>query len=77
MTGYAELAKRFGTPSYVYDLDRIAAARRDLFAALPEEVELFYAAKANPHPELLREMRAGEAGAAGRRSAPPVSWLRC
>ncbi|GAB2697682.1 type III PLP-dependent enzyme [Kitasatospora kifunensis] len=69
MTGYAELAKRFGTPSYVYDLDRIAAARRDLFAALPEEVELFYAAKANPHPELLREMRAGE----GRRCRAEIS----
>ncbi|MFD4660498.1 type III PLP-dependent enzyme [Kitasatospora sp. NPDC058444] len=69
MTGYAELAKRFGTPSYVYDLDRVAAARRDLFAALPEEVELFYAAKANPHPELLREMRAGE----GRRCRAEIS----
>ncbi|MFE0176330.1 type III PLP-dependent enzyme [Streptomyces sp. NPDC059002] len=60
MTGPTELAKRFGTPSYVYDLDRVAAARADLFAALPDEVELFYAAKANPHPEILREMRAGD-----------------
>ncbi|MEV5978532.1 alanine racemase [Streptomyces sp. NPDC052114] len=60
MTGPAELAKRFGTPAYVYDLDRVAAARSDLFAALPEEVELFYAAKANPHPEILRAMRAGD-----------------
>lgn len=61
MTGPAELAERFGTPSYVYDLDRVAAARADLFAALPDEVEVFYAAKANPHPELLRELRAGAA----------------
>ncbi|MCX4911491.1 type III PLP-dependent enzyme [Streptomyces sp. NBC_00878] len=60
MTGHTELAKRFGTPSYVYDLDRVAKARDDLFAALPDEVELFYAAKANPHPEILREMRAGD-----------------
>ncbi|MFE9425672.1 type III PLP-dependent enzyme [Kitasatospora sp. NPDC006697] len=59
MTGHTDLAKRFGTPCYVYDLDRIAAARGDLFDALPEQVELFYAAKANPHPELLRELRSG------------------
>ncbi|MEW2511312.1 type III PLP-dependent enzyme [Streptomyces sp. NPDC046870] len=59
MTGLTELAERFGTPSYVYDLDRVAAARDDLFAALPDEVEVFYAAKANPHPELLRELRSG------------------
>lgn len=59
MTGPTELAERFGTPSYVYDLHRVAAARDDLFAALPDEVEVFYAAKANPHPELLRELRSG------------------
>ncbi|GGY07084.1 type III PLP-dependent enzyme [Streptomyces minutiscleroticus] len=59
MTGPTELAKRFGTPSYVYDLERVAAARDDLFAALPDEIDLFYAAKANPHPELLRELRSG------------------
>ncbi|MGW1291185.1 type III PLP-dependent enzyme, partial [Streptomyces sp. NPDC002586] len=67
MTGPTEpvppqaLAERFGTPSYVYDLDRVAAARDDLFAALPDEVEVFYAAKANPHPELLSELRTGAA----------------
>ncbi|MEU7426160.1 type III PLP-dependent enzyme [Streptomyces sp. NPDC040750] len=66
MTGPTELAERFGTPSYVYDLDRVAAARDDLFAALPDEVELFYAAKANPHPDLLRELRSG--GARGCRA---------
>ncbi|MYX97744.1 type III PLP-dependent enzyme [Streptomyces sp. SID486] len=66
MTGPTELAERFGTPSYVYDLDRVAAARDDLFAALPDEVEVFYAAKANPHPELLRELRSG--GARGCRA---------
>lgn len=59
MTGTTDLARRFGTPSYVYDLDRVAAARDELFAALPDEVAVYYAAKANPHPEILREMRAG------------------
>lgn len=56
-----ELAARFGTPLYVYDLDDVAAARRELLAALPEEFELFYALKANPHPELVRELRGGAA----------------
>ncbi|MEV7423569.1 type III PLP-dependent enzyme [Streptomyces sp. NPDC091212] len=68
MTGHTELAKRFGTPSYVYDLDRVAAAKRDLFAALPDEVDVFYAVKANPHPEIVREMGvAQERGGARRR----------
>jgi len=64
MIGHTELAKRFGTPAYIYDLDRIAMAKRDLFAALPDEVDLFYAVKANPHPEVC----AGDA----RRSGTPL-----
>ncbi|WP_424217629.1 type III PLP-dependent enzyme (plasmid) [Streptomyces sp. BI20] len=54
-----EVAARYGTPAYVYDLDRVTAARADLFAALPEGFEVFYAAKANPHPEILRAVRTG------------------
>lgn len=53
----ADLADRYGTPLYVYDLDRVAAARRDLFAALPDGVEVYYAFKANPHPDLARALR--------------------
>ncbi|PZG48854.1 decarboxylase [Spongiactinospora gelatinilytica] len=56
----AELAERYGTPLYVYDLDRIAAARRDLRAALPGQVTIYYAVKANPHPDVLRAMREGD-----------------
>ena len=56
---YQHLADQFGTPLYVYDLDRIAAARRDLFAALPERFTLFFALKANPHPEVARALREG------------------
>lgn len=52
-----ELAATYGTPLYVYDLDRVAAARRDLFDALPEEFGVFYAFKANPHPEIARTLR--------------------
>lgn len=57
MSRYAELAARFGTPLYVYDLDEVTAARDELLDALPAESELFYALKANPHPELIRQLR--------------------
>jgi diaminopimelate decarboxylase len=52
-----ELAARFGTPLYVYDVERAAAARRDLSAALPDGFTLFYSLKANPHPEIARALR--------------------
>lgn len=57
MTRYDALARRFGTPLYVYDLDRVTAARDDLFAALPESFDVFYALKANPHPEVAGALR--------------------
>nr|WP_221308321.1 type III PLP-dependent enzyme [Nocardiopsis mwathae] len=57
------MAERYGSPLYVYDLQRVATARRDLFAALPEEFDLFYAIKANPHPEVVRTLREGGADA--------------
>ena len=59
MTAHAELAGRLGTPLYIYDLDRVAAAREDLFTALPEAFDLYYAVKANPHPEVARALRDG------------------
>lgn len=55
-----DAAKRYGTPLYVYDLERVRAARRDLFAALPEGFEVYYAFKANPHVELVRALREGD-----------------
>ncbi|MET7703683.1 type III PLP-dependent enzyme [Streptomyces sp. NPDC005485] len=55
----AELAARYGTPLYVYDLERVRAARRELFGFLPEGFEVFYAFKANPHPDLVRALRTG------------------
>nr|BCB14667.1 decarboxylase [Streptomyces spiroverticillatus] len=59
MTRCTELAERYGTPLYVYDLDRVARARRELFDALPEPFSLFCAVKANPHPGVLRALREG------------------
>jgi diaminopimelate decarboxylase len=60
MNRNADLARRHGSPLYVYDLDRVTAARDDLFAALPEGVGLYFSFKANPHPELARALRSGD-----------------
>ncbi|MFD7028364.1 type III PLP-dependent enzyme [Streptomyces sp. NPDC059917] len=56
-TPFDELARTHGTPLYVYDMDRLDAARRDLVGWLPDGCEVFYALKANPHPELVRALR--------------------
>jgi diaminopimelate decarboxylase len=44
----ADLAERFGTPLYVYDLDVIDSQVAALQAVLPPIAELAYAVKANP-----------------------------
>ena len=44
----AELAERFGTPLYVYDLDVVDRQVAALRAVLPARVGLAYAVKANP-----------------------------
>jgi diaminopimelate decarboxylase len=54
-----ELAARLGResdglPAYVYDLDGLAAHLAAIRATLPRRTELFYAAKANPDPAVLR-----------------------
>jgi diaminopimelate decarboxylase len=54
---YRALADEFGTPLYVYDLDRLTQAAHDLRAALPPEAALYYSLKANPHPLLASELR--------------------
>ncbi|GGU31935.1 hypothetical protein GCM10010244_67880 [Streptomyces coeruleorubidus] len=40
-------------PAYVYDLAALRAHAAGVRAALPGRVELYYAAKANPEPEIL------------------------
>ncbi|MEU6548753.1 type III PLP-dependent enzyme [Streptomyces sp. NPDC046915] len=57
-TPLAELAERYGTPLYVYELSELRAAHTALRQALPEEALLYYSLKANPHPELVRELTA-------------------
>ncbi|TDQ04408.1 type III PLP-dependent enzyme [Labedaea rhizosphaerae] len=70
MTRYEHLAREYGTPLYVYDLDEVEKARDQLLGSLPEEFHLFYALKANPHPELVRALR-GDGTAKGCR--PEIS----
>jgi diaminopimelate decarboxylase len=43
-----ELARRFGTPVYVYDFEVIERQAASLRAAMPPAVEIAYAVKANP-----------------------------
>lgn len=57
MTKDQELVEKFGTPLYIYDLDRVVAAHADLRAALPDAFELYYSFKANPHPDIARCLR--------------------
>lgn len=52
-----DLVERFGSPLYVYDLDRLRAAQHDLRQALPEEFGIYYSLKANPHPLIARTLR--------------------
>lgn len=52
----ADLAARFGTPFYVYDLDVVTRQVEDLRAVLPKGFELSYAVKANPNLAVLRHV---------------------
>jgi diaminopimelate decarboxylase len=70
MTRNHDLAFGFGTPIYLYDLDRVTAAYPDLRNSLPSGLAIFYSMKANPHPDIARVLR--EAGR-GRSCPPEVS----
>jgi bifunctional diaminopimelate decarboxylase / aspartate kinase len=52
-----EAAARVGTPLYVYDEERVEQTARSL-KALKNVDRLFFAMKANSHPEILRLLRA-------------------
>jgi len=52
----AELADRFGTPAYVYDLDVVGRQVEALRAVLPARFDLAYAVKANPNLAVLRHL---------------------
>jgi len=49
-----DIANEIGTPFYAYDLNVAAKKLEMLRSALPDEVYIHYAIKANPHPDILR-----------------------
>ena len=70
---HGQLADSYGTPLYVYDLDEVEAAHRELRAILPDGAVLFYSLKANPHPDVARTLAAagcrGEVSSTGELAA--------
>jgi len=62
-----ELADVYGTPLYVYALDRVREAHGRLRTALPGD-HLYYSLKANPHPRLVAEL--GRLGCGAEVSSP-------
>jgi len=62
-----ELADKFGTPLYVYNLQKVSANYRLLEAALAAHssipFDIYYAVKANSHPQLLKTLAGLGAGA--------------
>ncbi len=59
----AELATRFGTPFYAYDLDVVSRQVTALEAVLPTRFDLAYAVKANPNLSVLRHLAGAGLGA--------------
>jgi diaminopimelate decarboxylase len=59
----AELAERFGTPLFVYDLDVIERRLAALRSALPAVVDIAYALKANPALAVVAHLASLGAGA--------------
>ncbi|MBI4173378.1 MAG: hypothetical protein HY519_01535 [Candidatus Aenigmarchaeota archaeon] len=51
------IAKEFGTPCYVYFADRLDLQASKLKAAVPAGWKIYYAMKANPHPEIVQAFR--------------------
>lgn len=56
-----DMAQRYGTPFYAYDLERVAACTAELRAALPVGARLLHSFKANPLPGVARQVRLGGA----------------
>lgn len=49
-----EIATEVGTPFYAYDLGIARQKLEKLRVAMPSELEIHYAIKANPHPEIVK-----------------------
>jgi diaminopimelate decarboxylase len=75
VTRNTELAARFGTPLYAYDLDRVTAAYHDLRNSLPPGLIIYYSLKANPHPDIARALLEAEGGPGCRVEVSSVGEL--
>ncbi|HJQ01789.1 MAG TPA: type III PLP-dependent enzyme [Jatrophihabitans sp.] len=62
-TGLAAVLAHVEPPAYVYDLEQVRRAYRQLRQALPEPSRILYSVKANPHPRLIRTLTEIGAGA--------------
>ena len=58
-----ELAARYGTPLYVYDLDAVTGRVEALRACLPDRLDLAYACKANPALGVVAHLASLDLGA--------------
>lgn len=71
---FGEIAKKFGTPAFVYDLDCFRARVRKLKELFPAgDCRLFYSIKANPNQDMLRIVR--EEGLGLDACSPGDLWL--
>lgn len=52
----SDLAEEYGTPLYIYDRGCLAWRYQTLCRALPSELKIYYAVKANPYKEIIRAM---------------------
>ncbi|MFF1904251.1 type III PLP-dependent enzyme [Kitasatospora sp. NPDC058218] len=71
-----ELAEQFGTPLFVYDGEVLERTFRDLRAALPAEVDVFFSLKANPNISVCALLRSLGAGAEVSSHVELVTALR-
>ncbi|MGL4611733.1 MAG: diaminopimelate decarboxylase [Trueperaceae bacterium] len=59
---FVQIAKQYGTPTYIYDLETISVNVQHLRQVLPNAT-LLYAVKANPSGAILRHLASREIGA--------------
>lgn len=54
---FEELARRYGTPYYLYDMDQAVEHLRRLRQHLPDCVDVYYCIKANPNRAVMRAFK--------------------
>jgi len=55
---HRELLERYGSPLYVYDLEKTERQAKALFQLLPNSAQVLYSVKANPIPEVCAALKA-------------------